>query len=349
MTGKITAMRTFWLGLAPSRLALLCTGALLSGCEYLLPEGIELGQHRVVVEQGNVLAERSIYNLHLGMDQRQVLFVLGTPLVRDPFHPNRWEYPFFTEASRSDDQAYLDVVSIHFDDEGKLQKIQRLVPYDPDIKEISARGNLDVDHKWFNASDASIPYPEETPLVAPSLPPELTPLPEPAPLPNLGGIKTPADVLPSDFEEGAPFVPPPPEAEGVEMETPATSLPDEEVPAAAPPPESESMEVDMPDPAAPFLEEEAPATTPPPELGDIEMDMLDPATLPFEEEVPAAAPPPESESMEVDMPDPAAPFLEEEAPATTPPPELGGIGMDMLDPATIPFEEEVPAAAPPPE
>lgn len=44
------------------------------------------------VQQGNALEQEDLDELYIGMNRRQVLFVLGTPSVRDPFHQDRWDY-----------------------------------------------------------------------------------------------------------------------------------------------------------------------------------------------------------------------------------------------------------------
>ena len=50
------------------------------------------GVYRINVEQGNIFTQEMIDQLKPGMTRRQVRFVLGTPLLEDPFHSNRWEY-----------------------------------------------------------------------------------------------------------------------------------------------------------------------------------------------------------------------------------------------------------------
>jgi len=58
-------------------------GALLTGC---------ITEYRVDIQQGNIVTPDMTAELKPGMTQRQVRFVLGTPLVIDPFHPERWDY-----------------------------------------------------------------------------------------------------------------------------------------------------------------------------------------------------------------------------------------------------------------
>jgi len=44
------------------------------------------------IQQGNALEQDELDELYIGMNQRQVLFVLGTPSIKDPFQPDRWDY-----------------------------------------------------------------------------------------------------------------------------------------------------------------------------------------------------------------------------------------------------------------
>lgn len=44
------------------------------------------------IQQGNALEQDDLDELYIGMNQRQVLFVLGTPSVKDSFNQDRWDY-----------------------------------------------------------------------------------------------------------------------------------------------------------------------------------------------------------------------------------------------------------------
>ena len=65
--------------LLPALLALLFA----SGCGVL---------YRQPIYQGNLLDKVAVDQLQQGMDKRQVMTLLGTPSVRDPFHHDRWDY-----------------------------------------------------------------------------------------------------------------------------------------------------------------------------------------------------------------------------------------------------------------
>ena len=144
--------------------AALAAAALLSGCEYLLPEGIELGQHRVTVQQGNALEEANIRELRLGMTQEQVLFLLGSPTVRDPFHAERWDYPYYLESPEGGGASRLDRLSLEFE-EGKVARITRLVPVDAEAAGLEPGAELELGPGWFLASD--IPAAADEPVAEP--------------------------------------------------------------------------------------------------------------------------------------------------------------------------------------
>ncbi len=46
------------------------------------------------MQQGNILTENMVDSLELGMNKRQVSFLLGTPMLTDFFHNNRWDYAY---------------------------------------------------------------------------------------------------------------------------------------------------------------------------------------------------------------------------------------------------------------
>jgi outer membrane protein assembly factor BamE len=70
------------------RFLLLVIPFFLSAC-FLVP-------HKIDVQQGNFVDQEMMSKLQLDMTRSQVLFVLGTPLVTDVFHPDRWDYVYLT-------------------------------------------------------------------------------------------------------------------------------------------------------------------------------------------------------------------------------------------------------------
>src|SRR5437868_1273993 len=50
--------------------------------------------YRINIVQGNFVSREAAQQLHEGMTRDQVKFLLGTPLLTDVFHANRWDYMF---------------------------------------------------------------------------------------------------------------------------------------------------------------------------------------------------------------------------------------------------------------
>jgi len=84
----------------------------LAGCGLIYKQNIQ---------QGNALEQDELDELYIGMNQRQVLFVLGTPSVRDPFQPDRWDY--VQTFSRRGGEMVQRTVTLRFED-GLLAQIQ---------------------------------------------------------------------------------------------------------------------------------------------------------------------------------------------------------------------------------
>jgi outer membrane protein assembly factor BamE len=51
--------------------------------------------HHINVQQGNVVTEDMVKQLKTGMNRSQVQFIMGTPLVVDTFHQQRWDYIYY--------------------------------------------------------------------------------------------------------------------------------------------------------------------------------------------------------------------------------------------------------------
>ena len=68
-----------------SALGLLLT----SSCASILPSF-----YRIDIRQGNQIDRKLVDQLEPGMSKRQVEFLLGTPLLTDPFHSDRWDYVY---------------------------------------------------------------------------------------------------------------------------------------------------------------------------------------------------------------------------------------------------------------
>ena len=79
---------------------LLCTllgACLLSGCESLQRTDSLFGlitPYRIDIVQGNAITQEQAEKVKPGLSRLQVRDALGTPLMADPFHADRWDYIF---------------------------------------------------------------------------------------------------------------------------------------------------------------------------------------------------------------------------------------------------------------
>ena len=76
---------------------MVLAGAALSGCQSLQTSENFLGvltPYRVEVVQGNVITSEQVAMARPGLTRAQVRDVLGSPLLADPFHADRWDYVF---------------------------------------------------------------------------------------------------------------------------------------------------------------------------------------------------------------------------------------------------------------
>ncbi|MEC7105380.1 MAG: outer membrane protein assembly factor BamE [Pseudomonadota bacterium] len=98
-------------------IASLC---LLSGCGI---SNIKIPKlYKVAIQQGNVITQDMVDKLKPGMTRRQVAFVMGEPVIQDPFDDTKWVYLYsidvpgvFSQESRLilffDENDLLTVIS----------------------------------------------------------------------------------------------------------------------------------------------------------------------------------------------------------------------------------------------
>jgi outer membrane protein assembly factor BamE len=77
--------------------ALIALAALLSGCHSLVTNDSFLGvitPYKLEIVQGNVITREQAAFIKPGLTRAQVRDILGSPLLTDPFHADRWDYVF---------------------------------------------------------------------------------------------------------------------------------------------------------------------------------------------------------------------------------------------------------------
>lgn len=98
-------------------LTLFCLAA-ASGCVY-----------RASISQGNLIKQEDLDQAKVGMTKKQVRFLLGTPMIDDPFTRDRWDYVYYLVVGRND-TTQKRWVSIFFEDAvvSEIRAEQELAP-----------------------------------------------------------------------------------------------------------------------------------------------------------------------------------------------------------------------------
>lgn len=115
--------------LFPIRAVVASAALALAGCESV-PALVK--PYRMEIQQGNFVSQEMVSQLKPGMSKEQVRFVLGSPLLIDIFHADRWDY-IYTRDPR-DGAKERRRLAVYFDG-------GRLVRVDGDI--VAAGGAAD--------------------------------------------------------------------------------------------------------------------------------------------------------------------------------------------------------------
>jgi outer membrane protein assembly factor BamE len=85
--------------------------------------------YRQSIAQGNLVEQKDVDQIEIGMTRNQIRFLLGTPMIDDPFHKNRWDYIYYLKVGR-EDATFKRWISIFFEDDlvNEIRKDQDLVP-----------------------------------------------------------------------------------------------------------------------------------------------------------------------------------------------------------------------------
>jgi len=66
------------------------------------------------VQQGNIINNSDLSEIRYGMSKQEILFILGTPMVIDPFNEQRWDY-FFSNRNQRKKQTDQRLITAIFD------------------------------------------------------------------------------------------------------------------------------------------------------------------------------------------------------------------------------------------
>jgi outer membrane protein assembly factor BamE len=77
--------------------------------------------YRPDVQQGNFVSQEMMDQVKVGQTRDQIMFILGTPLLTDMFHKDRWDYPFYL--ARGNGELTTSRVTLYFKDD-KLERFE---------------------------------------------------------------------------------------------------------------------------------------------------------------------------------------------------------------------------------
>lgn len=91
----------------------------LAACTY---KPAFINEYKIDVQQGNVLTQEMVNQLKPGQTREQVRFLLGSPMVTDVFHQQRWDYPYRLQNGRTG-EVEMRRMTVFFDEAGHLQRV----------------------------------------------------------------------------------------------------------------------------------------------------------------------------------------------------------------------------------
>jgi outer membrane protein assembly factor BamE len=176
---RISALR-----LTLAILVSLAAASVLPGCVY-----------RPDIQQGNLLQTTDVDQVKVGMTRSQVRYILGTPMVSDPFDQQRWDYVYTFRRGRDRDVLRAHFI-VRFQDD-KVSSVEK-----PDLPEETANTKIIQQQRERQAASAAA-VAEAAAAAAPPAPAAATP---PAPAAPDGDAAPPAagstDAPPADRPPG---------------------------------------------------------------------------------------------------------------------------------------------------
>ena len=109
---------------------------LTTACESWLPNA-----HRPDFTQGNVIKPDALEQIKVGMTKSDIVPILGTPMLKDPFHANRWDYVYrYLPRGRTQEKSIESRVTLFFEDD-VLIKIDDSLYVEPRSDDVEKKDN----------------------------------------------------------------------------------------------------------------------------------------------------------------------------------------------------------------
>lgn len=231
------------------RYTILLLTLLCAACSSALPS---IKPYRMDIQQGNIVTSKMLMQLKPGMSKSQARFVMGTPLLQDSFHGDRWDY--FYQYRKDGKIVQQRRVILEFENE-QLKRVRGdTIPagVDPTVPELQRRSvepekGLWDRLKFWKSDDApaaaaaatATPAVGETPSSKEALDPMLVNPPASAPA-RPSDVSDPAESVAPAVVRDAPAAAPAPskaapaatQAAPAKQSAPAASTSAQSVPAA---------------------------------------------------------------------------------------------------------------------
>lgn len=288
------------------RLTIILLALVCSACS-----SYALKPYKMDIQQGNVVTSKMMLQLRPGMNKSQVRFIMGTPLIQDSFHRDRWDY--FYQMRK--DGKVIEQRRVILDFEGDALKRVRgdvipagtgdvaepapvTAPSGKSKPKSEEKGLLDKLKFWkSDEADAAKPQAAPSELILPAATPvEQTPAPE--------------NAQPAAETRSAPEAKPAPEPEAAPAAAPVAPAPEAASPASAPQTEA-PVQQEAPQQQAPQSEtpKAAPEAAKKPEPAPAKSEPVKPA-----ESKPAAQPASKAEAKPATKPAAKPAPVEEDLP-----------------------------------
>ncbi|AAU38519.1 MULTISPECIES: outer membrane protein assembly factor BamE [Basfia] len=96
--------------------------------------------YRVDVPQGNYLESAAVSQLQVGMTREQVQYILGTPVLNDPFSTNTWYYVYLQQRSYETPEQHT--LTVNFNQQGTVESFDLDKPLPDQEKQVVNNANI---------------------------------------------------------------------------------------------------------------------------------------------------------------------------------------------------------------
>ena len=91
-------------------MVMLYSVTVVSACTSWLPD-----PHRLDLQQGNTVKLEQLESIEIGMNKSEVRKIMGSPMLADPFHTQRWDYIYRFIPDKGFERKSL--LTLYFEDE----------------------------------------------------------------------------------------------------------------------------------------------------------------------------------------------------------------------------------------